>query len=466
MRVLAKAVSELARAEPGKMIELSGWVHRIRELGGVSFIMLRDRSGLVQLVLEGKTDLTLESVVSVQGTVAVNEKAPGGAEVCVQHMSVLSRAEPDLPFPVNGDMSKVGLDVILDNRPLSLRNPRIRSIFRVQSTIIEAFAEYLRREDFTEIKTSKLIGSGTEGGTGLFEVDYFDRKVYLAQSPQFYKQTMIASGLERVFEIAPAYRAEKHDTPRHLNEYVSLDVEMAFISSEADLIELEKHLLAHIFEALARKNAEDLAAWNATVPDPDLVFKAPTIAHDEALDLARSEAGRGAAGAAASTTAGQTGAAGAAAGSTAGANAGANAGSANPAFFEISPEVERLLCTWAGRERGIELVFVNQFPRRHRPFYTYPSSATHTMSFDALFRGLEITTGGRRQEQYQALLEVLPRFGLKAEDLKDYLMVFKYGCPPHGGFAIGCERLTQKVLGLSNVKEASLFPRDRRRVSP
>ncbi|WP_304241515.1 amino acid--tRNA ligase-related protein, partial [Gracilinema caldarium] len=297
MRVLAKAVSELARAEPGKMIELSGWVHRIRELGGVSFIMLRDRSGLVQLVVEGKTDLTLESVVSVQGTVAVNEKAPGGAEVRVQHISVLSRAEPDLPFPVNGDMSKVGLDVILDNRPLSLRNPRIRSIFRVQSTIIEAFAEYLRREDFTEIKTSKLIGSGTEGGTGLFEVDYFDRKVYLAQSPQFYKQTMIASGLERVFEIAPAYRAEKHDTPRHLNEYVSLDVEMAFISSEADLIELEKHLLAHIFEALARKNAEDLAAWNATVPDPDLVFKAPTIAHDEALDLARSEAGRGAAGA-------------------------------------------------------------------------------------------------------------------------------------------------------------------------
>ena len=463
MRVLAKSIAEIAGTQGGTTVELSGWVHRIRELGGVSFIMLRDRSGLVQLVVEGKTDLTLESVVSVQGTVAVNEKAPGGAEVRVQQLGLLSRAEPDLPFPVNGDMAKIGLDVILDNRPLSLRNPRIRSIFRVQSTIIEAFAEYLRREDFTEIKTSKLIGSGTEGGTGLFEVDYFDRKVYLAQSPQFYKQTMIASGLERVFEIAPAYRAEKHDTPRHLNEYVSLDVEMAFISSEADLIELEKHLLAHIFEALARKNAEDLAAWNATVPDPDLVFKAPTIAHDEALDLARTEAGRGAAGpsAGAAGAAGSVGAAG-----PIGATAGSTAGSVTPAFFEISPEVERLLCTWAGREKGIELVFVNQFPRRHRPFYTYPSSATHTMSFDALFRGLEITTGGRRQEQYQALLEVLPRFGLKAEDLKDYLMVFKYGCPPHGGFAIGCERLTQKVLGLSNVKEASLFPRDRKRVAP
>jgi len=453
MRMLAKTVTDIARtdsvqqgasrSEPGQVVELSGWVHRIRELGGVTFIMLRDRSGLVQLVLEGKTDLSLESVITVQGIAALNDKAPGGAEVRVQNLTVLSRAEPDLPFPVNGDVTKIGLDVILDNRPLSLRNPRIRSIFRVQSTIIEAFAEYLRSEDFTEIKTSKLIGSGTEGGTGLFEVDYFDKKVYLAQSPQFYKQTMIASGLERVFEIAPAYRAEKHDTPRHLNEYVSLDVEMAFITSEADLIELEKHLLALIFEALARKNGEDLAVWNATVPDPDSVFKAPTIAHDEALELARSEAGRS----------------GSAAGETAKSGAGQG-------FFEISPEVERLLCAWAGREKGIELVFVNQFPRRHRPFYTYPASATHTMSFDALFRGLEITTGGRRQEQYQALLEVLPRFGLKAEDLKDYLMVFKYGCPPHGGFAIGCERLTQKVLGLANVKEASLFPRDRRRVAP
>lgn len=432
MRVLAKDMAGLAQNETGKMVELSGWVHRIRELGGVSFVILRDRSGLVQLVLEGKTDLTLESVIRVSGAVAVNEKAPDGAEVRVKNLEVLSRAEPDLPFPVNGDMTKIGLDVILDKRPLSLRNPRIRSIFRVQATIIEAFSEYLRDQDFTEIKTSKLIGSGTEGGTGLFEVAYFDRRVYLAQSPQFYKQTMVASGLERVFEVAPAYRAEKHDTPRHLNEYVSMDVEMAFINSEADLIELEKHLLAHIFEAILRKNGEDLALWNGTVPEPDTVFKAPTIAHDDALELAHSEVGQG----------------------------------AGPGFFEISPEVERLLCAWAGREKGIELVFVNQFPRRHRPFYTYPSSASHTMSFDALFRGLEITTGGRRQEQYQALLEVLPRFGLKAEDLQDYLMVFKYGCPPHGGFAIGCERLTQKVLGLSNVKEASLFPRDRRRVSP
>ncbi|HOJ98609.1 MAG TPA: aspartate--tRNA(Asn) ligase [Termitinemataceae bacterium] len=443
MRVLARDVAQYATSDSPQPIMLQGWIHRIRELGGVSFIILRDRSGLVQLVVEGKTDYTLESVIQVEGLPTRNDKAPGGVEVRVQHSTLLSRAEPDLPFQVNGDVTKMGLDTILDKRVLSLRNPRIRAIFKVQATIIEAFSEYLRSQDFTEIKSSKLIGSGTEGGTGLFEVNYFDKKVYLAQSPQFYKQTMVAAGLERVFEVAPAYRAEKHDTPRHLNEYVSMDVEMAFITSELDLIELERGLLAHIFEQVARKNGPELELWNARVPDPELVFKAPLIAHDDALTLAFTEAQQHNQALLEDEKA-----------------------SAKLGFFEVTPAVERLLCAWAGREYGIELVFVNQFPRKHRPFYTYPLDATKTMSFDALFRGLEITTGGRRQEQYQALLEVLPRFGLTEEGLRDYLAIFKYGCPPHGGFAIGCERLTQKILGLANVKEASLFPRDRKRVSP
>ena len=434
MRVLAKEIAALAAAGKSESIELNGWVHRVRELGGVSFVMVRDRSGIVQTVVEGKADLTLESVIAVTGTPALNEKAPGGAEVRAEKVEVIAAAASDLPFPVNGDPEKVGIDVLLDNRALSLRNPKIRAIFAIQSTIIEAFSEHLRSQDFTEIKTSKLIGSGTEGGTGLFEVEYFDRKVYLAQSPQFYKQTMVASGLERVFEVAPAYRAEKHDTPRHLNEYVSMDVEMGFIGSERDLIELEKGLLAHIFGRVAEKNAAELALWNATVPSRESVYASPTVGHDEALAIAAEEAARAKAG--------------------------------TKKAFEINPEVERLLCAWSAREKGSELVFVNEFPRRHRPFYTYPLDATRTMSFDALFRGLEITTGGRRHNEYAALLEVLPKFGLKAEDLEGYLAVFKYGCPPHGGFAIGCERLTQKILGLANVKEASLFPRDRKRVSP
>jgi nondiscriminating aspartyl-tRNA synthetase len=412
-------------------VEVKGWVHRIRELGGITFVILRDRSGILQLVLEEKPDLTLESVITANGIPALNEKAPGGMELKVQALECISRAETDLPYQVNGDVSKTGLEAILDNRALSLRNPKIRAIFKVQATIIEAFSAYLRSQDFTEIKTSKLVGGGTEGGSELFEVEYFDRKVYLAQSPQFYKQIMVASGMERVFEVAPAYRAEKHDTPRHLNEYVSLDVEMGFIESEKDLIDLEKGLLTHVFAEVERKNKAELELWGAVVPKAEAVSKAPIVPYEEALKIANAEGEKHKGG----------------------------------RIFDINPEAERFICEWAGREHGIELVFVNEFPRRHRPFYTYPLDAARTMSFDTLFRGLEITTGGRRQHDYNAMLEVLPKFGLKPENLAGY-RAFKYGCPPHGGFAVGCERLTQKILGLSNVKEASLFPRDRKRVEP
>ncbi|MDR2258515.1 MAG: aspartate--tRNA(Asn) ligase, partial [Treponema sp.] len=394
MRVLAKDVVEAAKNNPGTDIEVFGWVHRIRDMGGVTFVILRDRSGTVQLVLADtdKPGLTLESVIRAAGKPAQNEKAPGGAELRVSTVELISRADTDLPYQVNGDIAKTGLDVILDNRALSLRSPKIRSIFRVQAAVIEAFSAYLRSLDFTEIKTSKLVGGGTEGGAELFEVEYFDRKVYLAQSPQIYKQIMVASGMERVFEAAPAYRAEKHDTPRHLNEYVSLDVEMGFIDSEKDLIELEKGLLAHIFEQVAVKNGADLAAWNAKVPDPASVDKAPTVPYEEALKIANAEAAKHSGG----------------------------------RIFDINPEAERLLCEWAARQGGAELVFVNEFPRRYRPFYTYPLDAVRTMSFDCLFRGLEITTGGRRQHDYRALLDILPKFGLKPEDIKGY-EVFKYG---------------------------------------
>jgi nondiscriminating aspartyl-tRNA synthetase len=438
MRVLAKDINEAAAAKPGEEVQVSGWVHRVRNMGGITFVVLRDRSGLVQLVFNEKpadssgAPLTLESVINARGLPALNEKAPGGAELRVGAMEVLSRAAADLPYQVNGDSARVGLEATLDNRLLSVRNPRIRSIFNVQAVIIEAFSAYLRSQDFTEIKTSKLVWGGTEGGTELFEVEYFDRKVCLAQSPQFYKEAMVASGMERVFEVAPAYRAEKHDTPRHLNEYISLDVEMGFIESEKDLIELERGLLAHVFAEVARKNGADLAAWNAVTPDADAVAKAPVIGYEEAVKLASEMS--------------------------------AKAGGAR--LFDINPEAERFLCEWSKNEYGGELVFVNEFPRRYRPFYAFPSDANRTMSFDALFRGLEITTGGRRQHNYDAFVEVLPRFGLKLENMQNYAALLQYGCPPHGGFAIGLERLTARILGLANVKEASLFPRDRKRVEP
>jgi nondiscriminating aspartyl-tRNA synthetase len=423
VRVLAKDVAKYIDSE----ITLHGWVHRIRELGGISFVLLRDRSGMVQLVFDGKVNLTCESVVTVRGPVRKNEKAPGGIEVQALQTEVLAAADPDLPIPVNQDPDKISLDAVLDNRMISLRVPKIRSIFRVQSTIIKAFAEYLRSQDFTEIKTSKLIGSGTEGGTGLFTVDYFDTKVFLAQSPQFYKQAMISSGMERVFEIGTAYRAEKHDTPRHLNEYVSLDIEMAFIESERDLMDIEVEILKHVFSCLRQENAVDLAAFGATVPAAEEVDAIPRVAYDDAKEIISSRGGK--------------------------------------KVFDINPEGERILCDWAKETHGTDAAFVNAFPRKKRPFYAYPDGIK-TLSFDLVFRGLEITTGGRRINEYPMMLDALPKFGLTPEGLGAYMDIFRFGCPPHGGFAIGLERLTQKVLGLQNVKEASLFPRDRKRTTP
>jgi nondiscriminating aspartyl-tRNA synthetase len=423
MRVLAREVPQ----HEGEHITVAGWVHRIRELGSVSFVLLRDRSGIVQIVYEGRVEQTLESVVRVTGTCAANEKAPGGFELRAEETELLARAEPDLPLSVNGSLDDVSLDALLDNRLVSVRNPKVRHIFEVQSEIVRAFGEFMRSEDFTEIKSSKLIGTGTEGGTGLFEVQYFEDSVYLAQSPQFYKQAMVASGLERVFEIGTAYRAEKHDTPRHLNEYVSLDVEMGFIESEHDLMDLEVRILAAVFEAVRAAKAGVLEQYGQTLPEREALEQIPRISHDDAKGIIRDRTGKRA--------------------------------------FEINPEGERELCDWAGEQHGVEAVFVYGFPRRKRPFYTYPDGQK-TKSFDLLFRGLEITTGGRRIHEYNMLLDTLPKFNLTAEGMSDYLQIFKYGCPPHGGFAIGLERLTQKILGLENVKQASLFPRDRKRTRP
>lgn len=421
-----RLVRELPGLE-GERITVSGWVHRIRELGAVNFVLLRDRSGIMQLVFNEVPSFTLESVLEARGTVQRSDKAPGGFELLVDEFRVLAAAVSDIGFPVNQDPGKAGLDALLDNRIISLRNPKVLNIFRLQSDIIRFFQDYLRGEDFTEIKTSKLISSGTEGGTGLFEVSYFDSKVFLAQSPQFYKQAMIASGLERVFEVAPAYRAEKHDTPRHLNEYVSLDVEMAYITDEHDLMDLECSILEAVFAGLRRDDAHILEEYGAALPAPEAIHTTPRISHDQARDIISKRSGK--------------------------------------KVFEINPEGERLLCEWAGEEHGIDAVFIHSFPRRKRPFYTYPDGQK-TRSFDLIFRGLEITTGGRRINEYNMMLETLPAFGLTEKGLGGYVDIFKYGCPPHGGFAIGLERLTQKILGLSNVKEASLFPRDRKRVKP
>ncbi len=423
MRTLA---AELPHEE-GADVELAGWIHRVRDLGKICFVVLRDRSGLAQVVADAAPEATLESVIRVRGKSRENPRAPGGWELAATSIELIAPAEPGIPIQVNADPDSLSLESALDQRFLSLRNPKALGAFRVQATILEAFATTLRSQGFTEVKTSKLVATGTEGGSGLFEVDYFGQRAYLAQSPQFYKQAMVASGLERVFEIGQAYRAEKHDTPRHLNEYCSLDLELAFIESELDLIELERRLFSSIFEAVSSRNSRELSAWGARVPTPEEVAKAPVVGHDEAIEIANREAGTKA--------------------------------------YEITPEVERAICAWSERERGSDLVFVNEFPRKHRPFYAYPKGRS-TMSFDCIFRGLEVTTGGRRINEYTMLKESFERNGMEEGDYAAYASIFKYGCPPHGGFAIGLERLTQKIMGFQNVRQASLFPRDRHRLTP
>jgi nondiscriminating aspartyl-tRNA synthetase len=425
MRTLAQAVPQHLEQE----IEVSGWVHRVRELGQVNFVLLRDRSGMVQLVFNEKIDYTPESVLTVKGVVKANEKAPGGAEIHPTSVTVLARADQNLPVQVNQDSDKYPLDVLFDNRHISLRMPKQRAILELQSALLKYLAEFMHQEGFYETKTTKLVATGAEGGTGLFPVEYFENKVYLAQSPQLYKQTLVSTGLERVFEISHAYRAEKHDTPRHINEYVSFDVEMAFIESEKELIEFESRLLDYVFTQVGLHNQAELALWGATVPAPGAVLKAPTVGHDEAKEIITKETGK--------------------------------------KVFEINPEGERALTDWALKTHGVDLVYINDWPRKKRAWYSYPSAdGTRTLAFDLIFRGLEITSGSRRIHEYAMLAEALPKFGLTVEGLGFYPEIFKYGCPPHGGFAIGLERLTARILGLGNVKEASAFPRDRKRIAP
>ena len=408
-------------------ITCAGWVHRIRSLGKVTFLLLRDRTGIIQTVWDEAPEVTLESVVRIQGSITSNQKAPGGIELQAESLEILAPAAADLPIAVNQDSDQLSIDALLDHRMLSLRSPKIRSIFFLQSAILGYFGEYMRSREFTEIKSSKLIGSGSEGGTGLFEVEYFDRKVYLAQSPQLYKQAMVANGMEQVFEIGAAYRAEKHDTPRHLNEYVSLDIEMGFIESDQELMDLEVDILGYIFDRIRGHHRDVLETFHTDLPSSAEMQATPRISHDEAKKILSERLGK--------------------------------------RVFELNPEGERELCDWAKEQSGVEALFVHSFPRKKRPFYTYPDGRK-TMSFDLLFRGLEITSGGRRIHEYDMLVESIKRHGMEPEQLSDYLQVFRYGCPPHGGFAIGLERITQKILGLNSVKEASLFPRDRKRVKP
>ncbi len=428
-RVLVSALP----AQVGQRVRVEGWAARVRALGGLTFVLLRERSGTVQLVLEkragGWPAITPEAVVAAEGQVVANPRAPGGFELQVGHLEVLSPSLGQLPVEVAGQALACGPEVMIEQRVLTMRHPRQAAIFKVQAAIAEAFASYLRAEGFLEIFTPKLIATGTEGGSELFSVPYFGQPAFLAQSPQLYKEMMVASGVERVFEVGHVYRAEPHETARHLNEYVSLDVEVAFIRGEQELMALETRIIGSIFAYLENTCRAELALWGGL---PAMPTEIPAVTLAEAQALLES------------------------------------AGVEVSERGDLSPEGERMLCQIAQARWGSEFLFVTAFPATKRPFYSMPQpEAPHlTKTFDLLYRGLEITSGGQRLHQLAALEAGMRAKGMTPEAFGPYREAFKHGMPPHGGFAIGLERLTARVLGLTNVREASLFPRTRNRLSP
>ena len=424
-------ISEL-KVSDDEVVLLRGWIYKIIDLSSVVFIKLRDKSGIVQLVtdkdqIEG---LKLENAVEVVGKKSENEKAPGGIEIIVDKIKILGKTYYDkLPFEINSFKNKAALETQLDHRTIALRRPEIRAIFKVQNEIEQAFRDYLRSKNFEQIHTAKIIDSSTEGGSEMFTVNYFDRRSFLAQSPQFYKQMMVGAGFERVYEIGHAYRAELHNTWRHLNEYVSLDVEMGFIKDEFELMDLEEGFLDYLFKHLNRVCKKELEMYKVKLPDE---VKIPRITLDEAHKILLEKYNK------------------------------------KSPLGNIDAKGEELICDYVKKEYGTEFVFLTKYPVTKRPMYTMPDDKdkTLTKSFDLIYDGLEITTGGQRIHDYEMLKENIIKFGLNPEDFDFDLETFKYGMPPHGGFAIGLERLTMKILKLSNIREAALIPRDMKRLTP
>ena len=419
----------------GKEIRMNGAVHTIRHMGEVAFVILRKPRGLVQCVYEaGVTDFDIrelkeESAVEVMGVVKAEERAPQGFEIRLKEIRVLSQPAEPLPLAVSKWKLNTSLETKLSLRPISLRNVRERAKFKIQEGIVRGFRDYLLSQGFTEIRTPKIVARGAEGGSNVFKLEYFNKKAELGQSPQFYKQTMVGV-YDRVFEAAPVFRAEKHNTTRHLNEYTSLDFEMGYIDSFRDVMDMETGMLRYVMKLLEQEYKKELDMLGVTLPE---VGRIPAVRFDQAKELVSRKYDRKI---------------------------------RNP--YDLEPEEELLIGRYFKEEYGSDFVFVTHYPSKKRPFYAMddPADPRFTLSFDLMFRGLEVTTGGQRIHDYREITAKMEKRGMDPEDIASYLMIFKYGMPPHGGLGIGLERLTMRLLDEQNVREASLFPRDVTRLEP
>ena len=431
--------SEITAELAGKVVVLMGWTHIFRDKGKIKFLVLRDERGQVQVTIPQKKVsedvfktselLKPETAVSVTGEVVATTQVESGAEVIPKKIRIINTAER-LPIDVVEGKVDVELDTRLNHRILDLRKPSINAIFRVQHSLVRYARTFLEENDFVEIHTPKIVAQATEGGANLFEVKYFEKKAYLAQSPQFYKQLMLLAGFGRVYEIAPVFRAEKHNTRRHVNEYTSFDYEMAWITDVNDVMKMEENMLHHSFKTTKKNAAAELELLGVDLEVPKVPFK--RIKYETAIELVN-EAGK------------------------------------NLAITDdLDPECERLLGEIFPEKYGTDMVFITHYPLELRPAYTMPSMTDEGMteSFDLTYKGMEITTGGQRIHLYELLVERFKAKGFNPKDFTFYLDPFKYGAPPHGGLGLGVERMTMQLLGIENIREATLLPRDRDRLTP
>ncbi len=405
----------------GARVRLAGWLHHQRRLARLSFVLLRDRAGLAQIVVEAPAAIEAvgrllpETVLEVEATVAASDQAPGSVELREPRFTVLAEPADAPPVELRRPVLKEQLPTLLDHAPVALRHPRLRAAFEIAAASVAGYRAALDRLGFVEIQTPKLVASATEGGSNVFEVDYFGRPAYLAQSPQFFKQ-MLVGVFERVYEVGPVFRAEPHDTSRHLAEYVSLDAELGFIGDHFDVMRVLREAIAGMVEGARERAAGAVELLGVELPvvpaDIPWVHFADTGVDD----------------------------------------------------VDLSPADERRLC----EEHGTEFLFVTGYPMAKRPFYTHPEPGRteYSNSFDLLFRGLELVTGGQRLHRYEDYLAALAAHGISPEPYEGYLQAFRYGMPPEGGFAIGLERWVARLTGAQNIRETTLFPRDLNRLTP
>ena len=432
-RVLAADLGQ----HPGEQVAVAGWLHRKRQLKLVTFVIIRDRTGLAQVVLTseqaasaGVADLPEETVIRVTGLVKANAQAPGGAEITDPVLAELGEPAEPPPFDLYRPAVTAALPTVLDHAPATLRHPVLRAGFELSAASVTGFRAALDARDFTEIHTPKIVQSATESGANVFAIEYFGQQAHLAQSPQFYKQAMVGV-FERVYETGPVFRAEPHDTARHLAQYTSLDAEFGFITDHHDVMAMLREVIAGMVAAV-RSRAHDAVA-RARARLPDVPAQIPELHFADAQHLIAARAGWDPRG--------------------------------EP---DLSPADERWLGDWTLREHGSELLFVTGFPMAKRPFYTHPDpdQPAYSRSFDLLFRGMELVTGGQRLHRYGDYLAALAARGEDLAQYASYLDVFRHGMPPHGGFAIGLERWTARLTGAANIREVTLFPRDLHRLTP